>query len=54
MAFGSAGLPDAGSSGFLLGATAPDFTLLSSDGEHISLSDYRGQNVVLVFLRHFA
>lgn len=35
------------------GSIAPDFTLTnSSDGAHISLSDYRGHNVLLVFLRH--
>lgn len=35
------------------GSIAPDFTLTnSSDGTHISLSNYRGHNVLLVFLRH--
>ncbi|WP_409291590.1 thioredoxin-dependent thiol peroxidase [Peribacillus sp. SCS-37] len=31
------------------GNTAPDFTLEASNGEKISLSDYRGRNVVLYF-----
>ena len=33
------------------GQPAPDFTLLSVDGESVSLADYRGRWVVLVFLR---
>ena len=35
------------------GSQAPDFTLTSTRGEDVSLSDYRGRNVVLVFLRGF-
>ena len=31
------------------GATAPDFTLPDQDGKEVSLSDFRGQTVVLVF-----
>jgi glutaredoxin-dependent peroxiredoxin len=31
------------------GAKAPDFTLRSSEKEQISLKNYRGQNVVLLF-----
>jgi peroxiredoxin len=31
------------------GATAPDFTLPDQDGKQVSLSDFRGQAVVLVF-----
>ncbi|WP_240375764.1 thioredoxin-dependent thiol peroxidase [Bacillus piscicola] len=31
------------------GETAPDFTLPASNGEKISLSDYKGKNVVLYF-----
>lgn len=31
------------------GTTAPDFTLPSQDGNHISLKDYRGKWVVLYF-----
>jgi peroxiredoxin len=31
------------------GATAPDFTLPDQDGNKVSLSDFRGQTVVLVF-----
>lgn len=31
------------------GETAPDFTLLDAQGNQVSLSDYRGRNVVLVF-----
>jgi peroxiredoxin len=32
-----------------VGTQAPDFTLRSSDGDHVTLSDLRGQNVVLAF-----
>lgn len=32
-----------------VGSKAPDFSLYSSDKEKISLSDYKGQNVVLLF-----
>jgi peroxiredoxin len=31
------------------GAPAPDFTLVDQDGSHVSLSDFRGRTVVLVF-----
>ena len=34
------------------GNTAPNFTLSSLDGQTISLADYQGHNVLLVFLRH--
>lgn len=37
------------SSALELGTRAPDFTLPSSTGERVSLSDFRGQLVVLVF-----
>jgi peroxiredoxin len=33
---------------------APDFTLLDYTGKPVSLSDYRGQIVLLVFNRTFA
>ena len=33
------------------GQPAPDFTLQSPSGESVSLADYRGRWVVLVFLR---
>jgi peroxiredoxin len=36
-----------------VGAQAPDFTLTSSAGKDVRLSDYRGHNVVLIFLRGF-
>lgn len=32
-----------------IGKTAPDFTLKANSGEDVSLSDYRGKNVVLYF-----
>jgi peroxiredoxin len=32
-----------------VGDSAPDFTLLDQDGEKVSLSDYRGRKVLLVF-----
>jgi thioredoxin-dependent peroxiredoxin len=31
------------------GAKAPDFTVLTDEGREVSLSDYKGQNVVLYF-----
>jgi len=34
------------------GASAPDFHLPALDGSLVSLSDFRGRPVVLVFLRH--
>ena len=36
-----------------VGSPAPDFTLEAISGEQVSLSDYRGKPVVLVFLRGF-
>ncbi len=36
-----------------VGSQAPDFTRTSIQGEQVRLSDYRGRNVVLVFLRGF-
>ena len=32
-----------------IGQTAPAFTLLSSENKPVSLSDYAGKNVVLLF-----
>ena len=32
-----------------VGTKAPDFTLLNQNGEEISLSQYRGQKVILYF-----
>ena len=32
-----------------IGQTAPAFTLLSSESKPVSLSDYTGKNVVLLF-----
>ncbi|MCH7606793.1 MAG: redoxin domain-containing protein [Chloroflexi bacterium] len=37
-----------------LGQAAPDFTLPDAEGRFISLREYRGRKVILVFLRHFA
>jgi len=34
------------------GDLAPDFTLTKLDGEETTLSRYRGQPVLLIFLRH--
>jgi peroxiredoxin len=34
-----------------VGAPAPDFTLPTVDGEAVSLGQYRGRWVILVFLR---
>lgn len=34
------------------GDRAPDFTLTTLAGQSVALSDYRGQPVLLVFLRH--
>lgn len=31
---------------------APDFTLANLEGETSTLSDFRGQPVLLIFLRH--
>ena len=36
-----------------VGSPAPEFTLTAIDGQEVSLSDYSGRNVVLVFLRGF-
>ncbi len=36
--------------GVHLGQIAPDFTLLNLEGEEVSLSDYRGKNVLINFL----
>jgi len=35
--------------GYAVGDTAPNFTLTTLDGKKVSLSDYRGQNVMLNF-----
>jgi peroxiredoxin len=40
---------EAENSGLPVGTRAPEFTLPDADGNLVSLSDYRGQNVVLVF-----
>ena len=33
----------------LAGTQAPDFALLNADGQKVSLSDYRGRNVIVYF-----
>ncbi|MEN9206268.1 MAG: redoxin domain-containing protein [Thermostichales cyanobacterium DRC_bins_46] len=40
------------SSTLKVGDQAPDFTLPSSDGSPVSLSQFRGQTVVLYFYPH--
>lgn len=35
-----------------LGDPAPPFNLTALEGQPVALSDYRGQPVLLVFLRH--
>ncbi|MBS4031803.1 MAG: redoxin domain-containing protein [Clostridiales bacterium] len=35
-----------------VGQKAPDFTLSDMYGKKVSLEDYRGRIVVLVFIRH--
>ena len=37
-----------------LGQPAPDFTLPDPEGRYISLREYLGRKVILVFLRHYA
>ena len=45
-------LPPADLERVLAGGAAPDFTALSSTGEPVTLSDYRGEkNVILFFYR---
>ena len=34
-----------------VGQVAPDFTLLDVEGNHVTLSDFRGKKVVVVFSR---
>ena len=34
------------------GDEAPDFALQTVDGETLSLSQFRGRDVLLIFLRH--
>jgi peroxiredoxin len=36
-----------------VGSRAPDFSLASIQEEQVQMSDFRGKNVVLVFLRGF-
>ena len=36
-----------------IGQKAPDFTLKNADGQEVSLSSYRGKDVVLVFYRGY-
>ena len=38
----------------LIDNKAPDFNLPTPDGQFVSLQDFRGRKVILVFLRHFA
>jgi len=43
-----------GSEPLLVGRAAPDFTLPMPEGEFLSLQEFRGRKILLVFLRHFA
>ena len=43
------GVEARGSTGLKVGDLAPDFTLRSTDGGQVRLSDYRGKKVVLAF-----
>ena len=36
-----------------IGSIAPDFKLVTTYGQEIRLSDFRGKNVVLFFIREF-
>lgn len=42
-------IPATSQAGLKVGAQAPDFTLLSTSDDTVSLSDYRGQIVILHF-----
>ena len=42
-------LPESGSEAALVGSKAPDFTVVDLDGEVVSLSDLRGDPVILNF-----
>jgi cytochrome oxidase Cu insertion factor (SCO1/SenC/PrrC family) len=46
-------LPPADLNRVQVGQKAPDFTLKSSAGRAVSLSDFRGKTVVLVFYRGY-
>lgn len=46
-------LPPADLERIQTGAPAPDFTLLTSKGKPLALSELRGRNVVLVFYRGY-
>ncbi len=35
-----------------LGQAAPDFHTLLPDGRALSLADFQGQSLILIFLRH--
>src|SRR3989338_295923 len=43
--------PKSSPTGNFIGTAAPDFTLPSTTGEEISLSDYRGKNNVLLYFQ---
>ena len=48
-AFASGCSPVSSGLGTKVGNTAPDFTLSDLDGNHVSLSDFRGKAVLLNF-----
>ncbi len=37
----------------VVGSSAPDFKLPSSDGGEVGLSDYRGKKIILFFVREY-
>ncbi len=53
LALAQATLPASDLNRIQVGQVAPDFTLQDAEGRSMSLSDFRGKNVVLVFYRGY-